>query len=93
MTDALITALTTIQMHDGELAGHTPDLVMALYMAHKRLVDPSGQASSRRASLVGGSERDRERAEQDREKRRKLRGSGPVGDAIVDAYDRERGGY
>lgn len=84
MTEDLITALTSIQMNEGELVGHTPDLVMALYMAHKRLSDDSGHVASSRTNLKHGarSEGERERAESDRERRRALKES-PLGDAIL----------
>lgn len=84
MTDDLITALTSVQMHEGELVGHTPDLVMALYMCHKWLHDKRGYIASSRRSLKGGnSEKDREREEAAREKKKALRESA-VGRAILD---------
>lgn len=91
MTGDLVTALTSIQMHEGELQGHTPDLVMALYMAHKRLSDDGGNLSWSRTSLTGdGSEQSREREERDREKKRALRDT-PIGEAILN--DNASGGY
>lgn len=85
-TSDLITALTSIQMDPerGELVGHTPDLVMALYMAHKVLADGGGVASSRVSLQAGGaSDMEREREETEREKRRALRDS-EIGRAILD---------
>ena len=84
MTEELITALTSVQMHDGELQGHTPDLVMALYMAHKRLTDPSGHMAVSRTNLKRGkpTPEQEEREESAREKRRALKGS-EIGDAIL----------
>lgn len=84
MTTELVTALTGLRYEDGEVVGHTPDLVMALYMGHKYLSDDSGRASSSRASLgsSGSSDADRERERDERERRRKLRGS-RIGDAIL----------
>jgi len=79
MTEALITALTSVQRKDGELVGHTPDLVMALYMADRAL--ETGRIESSRSSLRGGSGDDGER-----ETRRTLRGN-PVGEQLLDQRD------
>jgi hypothetical protein len=91
MTDALVTALTSVQMNDGELVGHTPDLVMALYMAHKRL-QSDHLASSKTDLRYGRDERSQERERKDREKRRDLKGSA-VGDAILQEQDRQQNRY
>jgi len=87
-TSELVTALTSITMHDGELVGHTPDSVMALYMAHKALGDDSGKASSSRSNLQYGSrsESEKQREENDRAKKESLRGN-PIGDAILSNRD------
>lgn len=90
MTGDLVTALTSVRRKEGKLVGHTPDLVMALYMAHKCLSDDSGHAASSRTSLKhGDDERARERSESDREKRRALQGN-PIGDAILGGRGRGR---
>lgn len=84
----LIDALCSLRMDDNDhLDGHTPDLVMALYMAEKGL--ESGYAASSRGSLrtAGKSEAARERERDERERRRALQGSA-VGDAILDVADR-----
>lgn len=88
MTGALVTALTSVRRNNGELVGHTPDLVMALYMAHKRLTDDSGRAASSRARLgrTSRSESEREREETEREKRRALKDS-PIGRSILENAD------
>jgi len=83
-TDELVNALTTVKREDGELVGHTPDLVMALYMTHKWL--NQGHASSSRTSLRTGA-MDREREQNARDKRNALKGSS-IGDAILSNMDR-----
>jgi hypothetical protein len=77
-----------VQMNDGELVGHTPDLVMALYMAHKRL-QSDHLASSSTDLRYGRDERSQERERKDRETRRDLKGSA-VGDAILQEQDRRQ---
>lgn len=85
--DDLVTALTSVQMSEGELVGHTPDLVMALFMAHKQLTDPAGYIATSRTSMTGGkSEQDREREQSARERRRALKGS-DAGEAMLSALD------
>jgi hypothetical protein len=79
----LVTALTSVQMSEGELVGHTPDLVMALYIAHKQL--QGSDLSVSRSSLKDAG-RDKEAVEKERSKREELRGS-EVGRAILDAQD------
>jgi hypothetical protein len=85
-TEALVTALTSVRRNEGKLVGHTPDLVMALYMTHKAL--SSTPAVSSRTSLSGGgkSEKEREMEQSNREKRRALKGS-PVGESILSNRD------
>lgn len=74
MTDELVTALTSVQRAEGKLVGHTPDLVMALYMAHKELSEPDGLSVSR-ASMKGTSPQAKERERTNREKRKALKGT------------------
>ena len=77
---SLATALTSVQRSEGELVGHTPDAVMALYMTDKWL--ESGQISSSRRSLKGRSSPEaKEREEQERSKRRALKDT-PMGNAM-----------
>jgi YD repeat-containing protein len=84
-TEELVTALTSIQMAEGELQGHTPDLVMALYMTHKRL--SSGHISSSSTDMRYGRDEDGKRRERnDRDKRRELKDS-EVGQAILNRRD------
>ena len=79
-SDDLATALTSVQRSEGELVGHTPDAVMALYMTDKWL--ESGQISSSRRSLKGRSSPEaKEREEQERSKRRALKDT-PMGNAM-----------
>lgn len=80
-SEELATALTSVQRSEGELVGHTPDSVMALYMTDKHL--ESGDLSSSRSSLRDAG-RDEETVEREREKREALRES-EVGRAILDA--------
>jgi len=88
-TEDLVDALCSLRMDDNDhLAGHTPDLVMAQYMAEKGLTQ-RGLSSSR--TTTGASERERERKEQAREKRDELEGN-PVGDAIVSAQEEAQSG-
>lgn len=82
-TGELITALTSVQRHDGQLVGHTPDLVMALYMTHRALDSPEGAAST--ATNLGGHER----TQSDREKRDALRES-EIGQSILDTQNQWR---
>lgn len=82
-TEDLITALTSIQMHEGELVGHTPDLVMALYMAHKQLTDPSGDLTVSRTNLKHGGT-DREQEQKDRKTKAALQDS-EIGRAILES--------
>ena len=79
MTDKLITALTSLQRKDGELIGHTPDLVMALWMADRALANDGGAGSSR------GNLKARGESETDRETRRQLKNS-ELGRAILNQY-------
>lgn len=81
-TSELITALTSVQRDPstGDLVGHTPDLVMALYMCHRALDSPGGATSSR-TSLDGSA------SGEDRETRDSLRES-EIGRAILDTRDR-----
>jgi len=82
----LVTALTSVQRAEGELVGHTPDLVMALYMAHKTLSEPGGLSVSRRSMKGGGSEANKEREQSNREKRKALKGTPFEGVGSSDGY-------
>lgn len=86
-TEDLIDALCSIRMDDNDhLAGHTPDVVMALYMAEKGLT--MGHAASSRTNLKrGNSEKAREREQSDREKREALKDAGEIGEAILGNMD------
>jgi len=85
MTGALITALTSVRRGEQGLIGHTPDLVMALYMVHKRLTDDSSRGSSARSNLsYGNDDTAREREKSDREKKRDLKQSA-IGRSILDS--------
>jgi hypothetical protein len=86
MTDELVNALTSVQMNEGELVGHTPDLVMALYMTHKRLTEGGHLSSSSTDMRYGRDEKSKERESRDREKRKTLRDS-EVGQAILNQRD------
>jgi len=81
-TEALIDALCQLRLDDNDhLAGHTPDVVMALYMAEKGMA--MGRVESSRRSMRGGT---RKESESERETRRTLRGN-PVGEQILDQRD------
>lgn len=95
-TESLVNALTSLEMDEGELVGHTPDPVMALYQATKGLTSRGGEvldmneyasASSReRAEELRSAEQDAEAA---------LSGSGTtseIGEALIDLRNRRRGG-
>lgn len=82
-TEDLVDALCSLRMDDNDhLSGHTPDVVMALYMAEKGLA--MGQASSSRGSM--DSSGDPEQDAKDRETRRELQQS-EIGRAILDSRD------
>jgi len=81
-TEDLIDALCQLRLDDNDhLAGHTPDIVMALYMAEKGMA--MGRVESSRRSMRGGS---RDKSESERETRRTLRGN-PVGEQLLDQRD------
>ena len=84
MTVELITAFTTIQYVDGELVGHTPDLVMAAYMTDRALSLDGDSINSSRGNMQHGryTEADKEREESAREKRRQLNNSA-IGRSIL----------
>ena len=90
-TEELVTALTSIQMAEGELQGHTPDLVMALYMAHKELTDPSGDLTVSRTNLKHGRA-NAEQEQKDRDTKAALQES-EVGQAILENQRRQEGYY
>ena len=72
-TASLTEALASLQRHNGELVGHTPDLVMALWMADRALTDMGGAAVAR--GRLDGKGIDREREQEDRERKRALKDS------------------
>ena len=87
-TDELITALTAVQRKDGELVGHTPDLVMALFMTQEYLGVNEGFGASTRTNL-GDREKDPGREADEREKKRALKESA-VGRSILGTYNQRR---
>jgi hypothetical protein len=79
----LIDALCSLRMDDNDhLAGHTPDVVMAAYMATKGL-------GSGKGGVVDLGRGDGERVEREAKRERALEG-GEIGDALLNVRDERR---
>lgn len=93
-TEDLIDGLCSIRMDDNDqLAGHTPDVVMALYMVTKGLGSGEGAVLDLSPDAIPEEKRTHQQQKEAREaeKERALEEGGPIGQAILDmGHQRQR---